>query len=183
MILENPRFQLIPAAPELAEAVCSYYVRNREFLTPYDPRRDPVFFTPDYQRLLLAQDQAMSQAGAGHRFYIRLPESPDQVAGTVSLTSIVMGAFRSCFLGYKLDKDHLNRGLMTDAVGLVTDYAFSQLQLHRIEANVMPWNRASLRVVEKNGYEPEGLAREYLYINGRWEDHLHMVKRNQALRL
>jgi len=41
----------------------------------------------------------------------------------------------------------------------------------------------SLRVVEKNGYEPEGLAREYLYINGRWEDHLHMVKRNQALRL
>ena len=89
MILENPRFQLIPAAPELAEAVCGYYVRNREFLTPYDPRRDPVFFTPDYQRLLLAQDQAMSQAGAGHRFYIRLLESPDQVAGTVSLTSIV----------------------------------------------------------------------------------------------
>ena len=147
MILENPRFQLIPAAPELAEAVCGYYVRNREFLTPYDPRRDPIFFTSDYQRLLLAQDQAMSQAGAGHRFYIRLPESPDQVAGTVSLTSIVMGAFRSCFLGYKLDKDHLNRGLMTDAVGLVTDYAFSQLQLHRIEANVMPWNRASLREI------------------------------------
>ena len=125
----------------------------------------------------------MCQAGSGHRFYIRLTEEPELVAGTISLTSIVMGAFRSCFLGYKLDKDYLNRGLMTAAVGLVTDYAFSQLQLHRIEANVMPWNQASLRVVEKNGYQPEGLAREYLYINGRWEDHLHMVKRNQALRL
>lgn len=183
MTLENQRMQLLPAAPELAEAVCGYYVRNREFLTPYDPRRDPVFFTPDYQRLLLAQDQAMSQAGAGFRFYIRLGEAPELVVGTVSLTSIVMGAFRSCFLGYKLDKDHLNRGLMTEAVGLVTDYAFSRLRLHRIEANVMPWNRASLRVAEKNGYEPEGLAREYLYINGRWEDHLHMVRRNRDVRM
>ena len=67
MILENPRFQLIPAAPELAEAVCGYYVRNREFLTPYDPRREPVFFTPDYQRLMLAQDQATASISASRR--------------------------------------------------------------------------------------------------------------------
>ena len=183
MVLENQRLQLVPAAPELAEAVCGYYVRNREFLKPYDPCRDPVFFTTDYQRLLLAQDQAMAQAGSGHRFYIRLPDQPDQVVGTISLTSIVLGAFRSCFLGYKLDRDHLNQGLMTGAIALVTDYAFSRLQLHRIEANVMPWNSASLRVLEKNGYEREGVSPEYLFINGRWEDHVHMVRRNRDLRM
>ena len=171
MILETSRLRLIPAAQELAGQVYDYYCRNRAFLESYDPRREEIFFTEDYQRLLLVQDEAMAQCGRGFRFYIRLTEEPDRVAGTISLTSIVMGAFRSCFLGYKLDKDYLNRGLMTAAVGLVTDYAFSQLQLHRIEANVMPWNQASLRVVEKNGYQPEGLAREYLYINGRWEDH------------
>ena len=72
---------------------------------------------------------------------------------------------------------------MTGAIALVTDYAFSQLQLHRIEANVMPWNSASLRVLEKNGYEREGVSPEYLFINGRWEDHVHMVRRNRDLRM
>lgn len=182
MRLEHERFQLISAAPELAEQVWAYYLRNREFLAPCEPRRDPVFFTVEYQRLLLAQDQAMEQSGSGIRFYIRVPDRPEQVVGTVSLTQIVRGAFQSCFLGYKLDRELLNRGLMTAAVGLATDYAFSQLRLHRVEANVMPRNRASLRVLEKNGYEEEGLAREYLLLNGRWEDCLHMVKRNRAWR-
>ena len=67
---------------------------------------------------------------------------------------------------------------MTAAVGVLTQYAFSQLGLHRLEANVMPRNRASLRVLEKNGYENEGLAKRYLHINGVWEDHIHMVKRS-----
>lgn len=86
------------------------------------------------------------------------------------------GAFRSCFVGYKLDKDYLNCGYMTQAVALLCDYAFSQLKLHRIEGNVMPRNQASLRVLEKNGFVNEGLSRKYLNINGVWEDHIHMVK-------
>ena len=105
MILENPRFQLIPAAPELAEAVCGYYVRNREFLTPYDPRREPVFFTPDYQRLLLAQDQAMSQAGSGHRFYIRLAEEPE----LVPVQGPVLRAALPLILTGRRSADHLPR--------------------------------------------------------------------------
>ena len=47
----------------------------------------------------------------------------------------------------------------------------------------MPWNTPSLRVLEKNGYEREGISREYLYINGKWEDHVHMVRLNRDLRL
>lgn len=183
MILETSRLRLVPAAQDLAGEVCAYYRRNRDFLTPYDPRREESFFTEEHQRRLLAQDEALSLCGRAHRFYIRLPEDPDRVAGTIALSNIVMGAFRSCFLGYKLDQAHLNQGYMTEAIGLVTDYAFRELQLHRVEANVMPWNAPSLRVLEKNGYEREGLAREYLYINGKWEDHVHMVKLNRDLRL
>lgn len=183
IFLETSRLRLVPAAQELAGEVCAYYRRNRAFLEPYDPRREESFFTEDHQRLLLAQDEALAQCGRGYRFYLRLPGKGDQVLGTVSLNSIVMGAFRSCFLGYKLDQACLNRGYMTEAIGLVTDYAFAQLRLHRIEANVMPWNAPSLRVLEKNGYEREGISREYLYINGKWEDHVHMVKLNRELRL
>lgn len=67
---------------------------------------------------------------------------------------------------------------MTEAVGKVTEIAFGRLGLHRIEANIMPWNTRSLRVVQKNGFVNEGIARDYLLINGKWEDHIHMVKLN-----
>ncbi len=70
---------------------------------------------------------------------------------------------------------------MTEAVGKVVEYAFDVLGLHRLEANIMPRNKASLRVVEKLGFSEEGLSRKLLLINGRWEDHVRMVKLNMAL--
>ena len=69
------------------------------------------------------------------------------------------GAFQSCFLGYKLDGALCGRGYMTQAVEACTRFAFGPAALHRVEANVMPRNTASLRVLEKCGYRPEGLAR------------------------
>ena len=64
---------------------------------------------------------------------------------------------------------------MTEAVRAAADIAFTDLDLHRIEANIMPRNGASLRVAEKAGFYHEGLALKYLRINGVWEDHIHMV--------
>ena len=75
-----------------------------------------------------------------------------QIIGTVGLNNIVRGCFHSCFLGYKLDQDFLNRGYMTEAVRAAVDYAFGPLALHRVEANIMPHNQASLRVAEKCGF-------------------------------
>lgn len=68
---------------------------------------------------------------------------------------------------------------MTQAVSAITKIAFEELKLHRIEANVMPFNKASLRVLEKCGFENEGLSKKYLKINNVWEDHIHMVKLNE----
>ena len=65
---------------------------------------------------------------------------------------------------------------MTQAVQTVTDFGFGELGLHRIEGNVMPRNRASLRVLEKCGFQKEGISPRYLKINGVWEDHIHMVR-------
>ena len=95
----------------------------------------------------------------------------------MALTGAIWGSFCSCFLGYKLDKDYLNRGYMTGAIGLVTAWGF-EVGLHRIEANIMPRNLPSLRVAEKCGFQNEGLSPRYLQINGKWEDHVHMVKLN-----
>ncbi len=74
-----------------------------------------------------------------------------------------------------MDEDEINKGYMTEAIMAVVKVAFKEMKLHRIEANVMPRNLRSIRVVEKCGFINEGLAKQYLKINGVWEDHYHMV--------
>lgn len=177
MTLSDERMLLTSAKPSMARAVTDYYLRNRDFLAPFDPLREEGFYTLSAQRRLLRQDARMVRKGEGCAFFIRPREAPEKVIGRVVLSGVIWGAFRSCFLGYKLDKDYVNKGYMTDAVGLMVDFAFSQ-GLHRIEANIMPWNAPSLRVVEKCGFRNEGLSPQYLQINGKWEDHVHMVKLN-----
>ena len=70
---------------------------------------------------------------------------------------------------------------MTEAVRKVTEFAFADLGLHRIEANVMPRNEASAAVLKKCGFRMEGSSQKYLKINGRWEDHLHYVILNESM--
>lgn len=172
---------LVEADPALAEALACYYRRNRDFLRQFEPAREEKFFTPACQKELLLREMEERQAGRGYRFYIKDANRPGEIIGSIGLNNVVWGAFRSAHLGYKLDRDYINRGCMTAAVAMVTEYAFQELRLHRIEANVMPRNRASLRVLEKNGFENEGMSKYYLNINGVWEDHIHMVKLNYEM--
>lgn len=79
-----------------------------------------------------------------------------------------------------MDERWVDQGYMTEAVARVARIAFQELRLHRIEANIMPWNKRSLRVAEKCGFVGEGVSRAYLRINGKWEDHVHMVLLNDA---
>jgi ribosomal-protein-alanine N-acetyltransferase len=99
--------------------------------------------------------------------------------GNIAFNNIVRGAFQSCHLGYQLDEREVNQGFMTEALRRAIDYAFDDMKLHRIEANVMPRNQRSRRVVEKLGFAEEGLARQYLKINGVWEDHIHYIILNE----
>ena len=81
------------------------------------------------------------------------------------------GPLQSAVLGYALDQKHNNKGYTTEAVELVVGYAFRKLALHRIEADVMPGNDASIRVLEKAGFHKEGIALQNVQINGEWQDH------------
>ena len=180
-MMGEPAFCLVPADPALAEALADYYRRNRTFLRPFEPEREEAFFTPAHQRKILEQEVRDRETRTSWRFYLTPEAEPGKVIGAIGLSHVVWGAFQSAFLGYKLDGAYVNRGYMTEAVRQVVEYAFGTLQLHRIEGNVMPGNKPSLRVLEKDGFQNEGLSRCYLRINGRWEDHIHMVKLNFAL--
>ncbi len=153
-----------PVRPEDAEELAALYAANRDFLGPFEPVRPPEFFTADGQRERLERQLA----DATHPFAIL----DDAIAGTINLFGIVRESLESGTIGYWVDGARNGRGLATVAVGDMLAYAFGDLGLHRVEASTLVDNVPSQRVLEKNGFERIGLARNYLRINGEWRDFL-----------
>jgi ribosomal-protein-alanine N-acetyltransferase len=95
----------------------------------------------------------------------------DAIVGQINLSQIFRKSFQNAYLGYQLFEGFTGNGFMTEAVGIVLQIAFGKLHLHRIEANVQPENRPSIKVLQRNGFTKEGFSRRYLKIGGRWRDH------------
>ncbi len=93
------------------------------------------------------------------------------IAGVINLNCIVRGHFQSAYLGYYGSAALARRGLMTEGMRLVTQYAFQELRLHRVEANIQPANLASIALVKKCGFGLEGFSPRYLMVAGEWRDH------------
>ena len=182
-IIKTERLVLKPLYENNARVVLDYYVRNRDFLKPWSPVMDEKFFTLKHQEKVLKDNMKKVDEGCLFSFWIFKKEDKEfkRTIGAVNFNNIVRGCFQSCHLGYRLDKDEINRGYITEALAGAVDFAFKKLKLHRIEANVIPRNIASIKVVEKLGFYNEGLAKKYLKINGKWEDHIHMVLLNEDL--
>lgn len=157
-----------------ATAKLNLNLRNRSFFESYVTTRTDEFYTFDYQLQSIKSGIASMHNDEGYFWGIFLIDSDDLV-GVLSLTEVLRGSLQSCWLGYSLDRAQNGQGYTTEAVRLVVDYAFQALQLHRIEAGVMPHNSASIKVLEKTGFECEGLSKKNVFINGKWEDHLHFA--------
>lgn len=94
------------------------------------------------------------------------------IAGVINVSQIFLGAFRSAYLGYYAGASFMGRGYMSEGLRLVLRYAFAELGLHRLEANIQPANRASIRLVRRLGFRREGFSPRYLKVFGRWRDHV-----------
>jgi ribosomal-protein-alanine N-acetyltransferase len=160
---------LRPLGEADAEAYTALLDENRGFLKPFEPAHSPEYWTLDQQRALLRQSTKEFEARSAFIFGIIAPDG--ELAGRVALNNVVWKAWQNANLGYWVDRAHNGRGLATDAVKLVLRFAFEMVNLHRVEAGVMPRNKASIRVLEKAGFRTEGLAVRYLLIDGAWEDH------------
>ena len=82
-----------------------------------------------------------------------------------------MGSFQSAYLGFYANKRFAGQGLMSRGLRLVIREAFTQMGLHRLEANIQPDNASSIRLVKMNYFRKEGFSPRYLHINGEWRDH------------
>jgi len=144
---------------------------SREFLTPWEPTGPPDDLTrASYRRRIkrYAEDQRSDLAYP--LFVFR--KSDNVLVGGLTLANIRRGCAQAGNLGYWMGAAHSRRGYMTAAVKAVIPFAFETLRLHRVEAACIPANIASIRLLEKTGFRREGFAREYLCIDGAWQDHL-----------
>ncbi|MDQ1286643.1 MAG: [ribosomal protein S5]-alanine N-acetyltransferase [Actinomycetota bacterium] len=141
---------------------------NAEWLAPWEATHpDTSALAPTYGQMIRSFTR---EARAGRMLPFAL-DVDGELVGQVTVTGMTWGSLRSGQIGYWIDRRVAGRGIMPTAVAMTVDHAFLTLGLHRMEVNIRPENQASLRVVHKLGFRPEGLRRAYLHIDGAWRDH------------
>ena len=183
--LYTPRLHLLAPNPDptlgMARAIADFLARNSAHFAPWDPPRTPDENTPEAVQGRLVSGAAAFDAGQGWRWWLALADAPQRLIGSVSLSNLSRGPFQNCSLGYSLDADCQGRGLMHEALQAVIAEAFAPaIHLHRLQAAVRPENGRSLAVLARLGFADEGLARNYLYIDGAWRDHRLLAITNPA---
>lgn len=147
---------------------------NHEHLKPWNPApppgEDPTSIT-EVSNTVLRQRRDWKR-GRGYVFMVADRAQPATFIGKIALSGVMRGAMYGAYLGYWMAADVQSRGLATEGLRAVLDFAFGAAGLHRVQAAIMPRNPRSLRVIEKLGFRREGYAERYLQIAGTWEDHI-----------
>ena len=144
---------------------------SREFLTPWEPTWPADDLSRSAFRRRIRRYAEDLRTDQGYAFLIiRNPD--DAIIGGLTLANIRRGVAQAGSLGYWMGLPFVRCGYMTAAVRAVIPFAFNTLRLHRLEAACIPSNAGSIRLLENTGFVREGYAREYLCINGIWQDHL-----------
>jgi len=144
---------------------------SRAFLSPWEPIWPHDDLTRTSFRLRIKRYWRDIEDDQAYPFFVCDGVSGALVGG-LTLSNVRRGVAQMASCGYWIGEAYSQRGYMTDAVRTVIPYAFDHLRLHRLEAACLPSNEASIRLLRKCGFGEEGIARKYLKINGRWEDHL-----------
>jgi len=106
-----------------------------------------------------------------NEYFVICGAADGKIVGSINLSQIFRRSFQNACLGYSLGVKYTGKGFMTEAVELLLRFAFKDLKLHRIEANVQPENQPSIAVLKRCGFTREGFSRKYLKIAGKWRDH------------
>ncbi|WP_394144198.1 ribosomal protein S5-alanine N-acetyltransferase [Vibrio atypicus] len=158
------------AEPTDGQLISDYFIANRDHLREWEPIREEAFFSASGWTQRLIKLNELHRMGLG--YYLLIIDAQSQgMLGTVSFSNLSRFPFHACNLGYSLSQAAEGRGVMTRALKMAVNYMFSIQNLHRIMAGYMPRNKRSEAVLERLGFVREGFAKDYLLINGQWEDH------------
>ncbi len=144
---------------------------SRQFLEPWEPVWPSDDLSKSAFRRRVRRYHREIRDDYAYPFFLFRAED-DALMGALTLSNVRRGVAQTVSLGYWLGQGHTGKGHMSQSVHRLTDFVFRDLRLHRIEAACIPTNEPSQKVLRRCGFREEGLARGYLKINGRWQDHL-----------
>lgn len=165
LILREPYYQE-------ADKIVYFLKTNKQFNQPYEPIRSEEYYTTEYwqDRILNRDTKTFDQRGL--QLFLYLKNDQTKTIGYINFDNVIRGCFQSCTLGYTLEQTVQGKGYMTEALTAGIEHVFSNMNLHRIQANYIKDNQKSAKLLEKLGFKQEGIAKDYLYINGKWQDHV-----------
>ena len=171
LVLTHGRVRLRPPRPRDWRAWAALRARSRAFLTPWEPTwPEDALERTAFRRRLRHYAEEMRH-GRGYTFLV-FRAADGVLVGGISLMNVRRGVAQTGTLGYWIGAPYARQGYMSEALLAVLDFAFDRLGLHRVEAASLPHNVASQGLLRKAGFSEEGYAREYLRINGAWQDHV-----------
>jgi [ribosomal protein S5]-alanine N-acetyltransferase len=152
--------------------IINYFTHNKTYLTPFYPQWNEKFFTEEYWQIQVEIDLQEFLNYLALKLFIFLQSEPTRIIGNINFRNIILGSAQFCSVGYSIAETEQSKGYMTEALNAAIEYVFQELNLHRIMANYMPHNQRSGNLLKRLGFFVEGYARDYLLINGQWEDHI-----------
>ena len=156
-----------------AEPLCAFHERNFDRLRPWMPPVPEDFLTLTYWRRWAAAGRKLYEQEQAVRFVLRTGDAPaGPVIGQVNFSNIVRGPFQGCVVGYHVDAEHEGQGFMREGLELAIRFMFDALGLHRVMAGFVPGNDRSRVLLQRLGFVEEGYAKDYLFIDGAWRDHV-----------
>jgi len=170
--LKTGRMILRLPEPEEAEFVLSYFKRNREHLASVGPAWPADFLTVEHWQQQLATNLQEFHEDHSLKLFLFDRANAERVVGVANLSNLVRHAAHFCHLGYSIDVSCEGKGMMKEALQSVITYGFTAMNLHRIMANYQPENVRSGGILRALGFNVEGYARDYLFIDGKWRDHI-----------
>lgn len=149
-------------ASEDFDEMMQLFLESRKF---YKGLVSPPDDRGEFENYVARNDEDASE------FFVICRNEDEKIVGAINLSQIFRKVFQNAYLGYSLGVNYTGNGFMTEAINLILKFAFKDLKLHRIEANIQPHNSASIEVVKRCGFSREGFSPKYLKIGGKWRDH------------
>lgn len=171
LCVETDRLILRALDESSCDMVLSFLCKGKDIFEKYEMARPPLYYTPMYQKSILAQEYTATLSNRYVRYYVFLKDDPSVVIGTVSCGSIIGEPYCCGTMGYKFDKDYWHKGYAREALRAVIEEIFQEIKLHKLIAYVMEGNMPSIELLEAVGFSLEGLCEKNLKVNGVWETH------------
>ena len=171
MRVETERLFICLQIQEMAGALAEYYQKNQRHLMAWEPKRGSEIYSEAYWANQLKDAKKEYEKGSAIRF-IAFNKEGSEIVCKFDFTGIQRGFFQACYLGFSVAEKYQGKGYAQESLQAGIDFIFNQIGLHRIMANYMPSNKRSGQLLDRLGFQKEGVAKSYLKIAGKWEDHV-----------